>query len=104
MAKDNTIDLIKAARLLVLKDIHSKHRATLSRIENKSREKNEGIKVLRVLVSGDDWGLYTYEAYQELRLTMSSGDYGCHQARTEFVEDYSNVTTLDDMNNEAGEL
>lgn len=100
----NTIDLIKAGRLLVLKGIYKRHHATLARIEANAKLKSDLIKVYRVTVNGDDWGLYTPEAYAELRLGFSSGDYAMHTRAVEYTDSFENVTTLDELNDTAGEL
>lgn len=97
---DNKIDLIKAARLLVLKDAYRRHYKKVQEIEQYAKNKIKGIEVIRVFVHDQDWGLYTKEAYQELRLGFSTGDLNSHRIWKECVEDFSEVTTLDDLNEE----
>ncbi len=55
------------------------------------------ITAVRVWSSNMDGILMTFEAYNELRLTMSSGDFGAHKAKVEQVEDFSGVVTLMDL-------
>jgi hypothetical protein len=100
----NRIDLIKAGRLLVLKEIYAKHRATLARIEAKAQDVSQGIKVVRVHVNEENWGLYTVDAYQELRSRFSTGHFHTHTSAFEYVESFEGVITLDDLNEETGAL
>lgn len=55
------------------------------------------IKVLRVWSDNIDGILFTQDAYNELKLSMSSGDYGSHKIEDVEVEDYHGVVTLSDL-------
>jgi hypothetical protein len=91
------IDMIKAARLLILKDAYKKHYKKVDELEVHQARRDRGIRVVRVEVGSEDWGLFTEEAYKEFRLTLSTGDYHMHRTSYEWVEDYSNVQTLDEV-------
>jgi len=54
----------------------------------------KGIQVIEVRMNDEVWGYYTNEAYQELRLQMSTH---VHTTRQVYVQDYNNVITTLDM-------
>lgn len=43
--------------------------------------------LIRVTIYQDDLGLYTPEAYEELRLQFSTGDFHVHKATVEVVNE-----------------
>lgn len=55
------------------------------------------VKVFEVTINDDLLGLYSIEAYKELRLQMSTGDFHTHRALPVYVEDFSEVVTIDEL-------
>ena len=55
------------------------------------------IKVLRLNSDNFDNVLVTVEAYQEIRLCMSTGDYNSHTVEEVYVQDFKDVITLMDL-------
>ena len=53
------------------------------------------LKAIEVTVNGDDYGTYTPEAYTELRLQLSTGDFHTHLATAVYVDNYDDVIDLD---------
>lgn len=58
----------------------------------------EKIEAVRVYSDNFDGILMTKEAYKELKFQMSSGDYGSHRTVKEYVDDFSSVVTVMDLN------
>lgn len=58
----------------------------------------EKIKAMRVYSDNFDGILMTPQAYRELILQMSTGDHATHRAVTEYVDDFSGVITVTDLN------
>jgi len=50
--------------------------------------------LIRVTVYGMEYGIYTQEAYEELRLQMSTGDFHMHETQ---VVDAVDVNIDDDL-------
>lgn len=55
------------------------------------------IKVIRLNSDNFQDELVTIEAYEEIRLQMSSGDFGAHTIKYEYVSSFENVITLMDL-------
>lgn len=55
------------------------------------------IKVIRLNSDNFQNELVTIEAYNEIRLQMSSGDFGTHTIKYEYVSSFENVITLMDL-------
>ena len=55
------------------------------------------IKVIRLNSDNYENALVTKEAYEEIRLQMSTGDFHTHKIETVLVEDFSDVITLMDL-------
>ena len=62
-----------------------------------TKDYKDQINVVKVELCGETQ-YYTYEAYEELTLRMSSGDYGAHTAEYCIIEvDLIDVISLEDM-------
>lgn len=102
---NNVINLAKAARLIVLKDIHRRHLAQAQRIDtNMNQNQNQKIKVYRAFLFNEDWGLYTVEAYKEWFTTLSIDEVKNLTREVEYVTSLEDVITIDDLNEEANNL
>lgn len=55
------------------------------------------IQVIKLKSDNYENALLTIEAYNEVRLQMSTGDFHTHKVETVLVEDFSDVITLMDL-------
>lgn len=99
----NVINLNKAARLLVLKDIHRRHLAQAQRIDTNMNQ-HQKIKVYRAFLFNEDWGVYTVDAYKEWFTTLSMDETRNLVRETEYVDTLDEVITIEDLNEEANNL
>lgn len=98
----NHTDLIIGAQNLILNDAYSYHKDHVRYLSANDNEAN--IKVYRVSLFNEDFGLYTPDAYTEWFKGLRSDEIQNLIRDTEYVHSLVGVTTIDTLNKEVNQL